>query len=291
MGSRFGGLKQLAAVDDLGHPLIDFSLYDAWCAGFRDVVFIIKKELEADFRVCVGDHVEPFFNVTYVFQKLNNLPVGFSVPEGRVKPWGTGHAIACCKGVVDGPFAVINADDFYGRTAFSAVYDFLKNNTDKKCYAMVGYRVRNTLTENGSVSRGICEVKDGFLSEITERKKIYQRGDGAAYVEDDGKTFAELPGDTVVSMNMWGFPAEMPDELWRRFSLFLEENLQTDPLKCEYLLPYVVGNQLKDGSAAVRVLPCEEAWYGMTYREDLPSVQEAIARMKAQGLYTEKIWG
>lgn len=290
MGSRFGGLKQVTPVDEAGHPIIDFSLYDAYRAGFRDVVFIIKHAMEADFRKLVGNKAEAHFNVSYVFQDLDRLPEGYSVPEGREKPWGTGHAIACCKGVVDGPFAVINADDFYGRTAFSTIYDYLRDNQDDSRYAMVGYRLRNTVTENGSVARGVCQVEDGILTGITERTKIYKRGDNAAYTEDDGATFVDLPGETIVSMNLWGFSANLLDVLWDRFPAFLDQNLTVNPLKCEYFLPFVVNDQLADKSASVRVLPCEETWYGVTYREDLESVCQAIRDMKAAGIYKEDLW-
>ena len=290
MGSRFGGPKQITPVDPQGHIIIDFSLFDAWRAGFRKVAFIIKKEMEADFREVIGDRMEKYFDVTYVYQDGDRLPEGYSVPEGRTKPWGTGHAVACCKGAVDGPFAVINADDFYGPTAFSTIYDYLAANTDESAYSMVGYRLRNTVTEHGSVARGVCEVTDGKLTNITERTKIYKRGEDAAYTEDDGQTFTDLPGSTIVSMNLWGFSAGLIDQLWARFPAFLDKNLPVNPLKCEYFLPFVVDEQIKDGSASVSVLPCEETWYGVTYREDLESVQQAIADMKANGIYKEDLW-
>jgi len=290
IGSRFGGIKQLEPVDDHGHPIIDFSLFDAWRAGFRDVAFIIRRDLEKDFRERIGDHVEPYFNVTYIFQDLDRLPDGFEVPADRSRPWGTGHAIACCKNYVDGPFAVINADDFYGPTAFSAIYDYLKNNTDEHAYAMVGYRVRNTVTEHGSVSRGVCEVENGLLTTVTERLKIYKRGTDAAYTEDGGETFVHLPGDTIVSMNLWGFTNQVLDRLWDGMPAFLEKGLAENPVKCEYLLPSVVNEQIADGTAKVNVLPCEETWYGVTYREDLESVRSAIRSMKENGIYEEELW-
>lgn len=289
MGSRFGGLKQMTPVDKQGHLIIDFSLFDAYRAGFRDVVFIIKRELLDEFKERIGNRIEKYFHVSYVFQELANLPEGYAVPEGREKPWGTGHAILCCKDVVKGPFAVINADDFYGPTAFSAIYDFLANNTDESSYAMVGYRVRNTVTENGSVARGVCEVKNNLLTGITERTKIFKRGNDAAYTED-GEHFVDLPGDTMVSMNLWGFTAKMMQELHDQFPAFLDRSLPVNPLKCEYFLPSVVNSQLEDGSATVQVLPCEEVWYGVTYREDLQSVQNAIAKMKQDGIYEEELW-
>lgn len=290
MGSRFGGAKQITPVDEQGHILIDFSLFDAYRAGFRELVFIIKEESRATFEESIGKRMEQFFRVRYVYQDIQRLPKGFSVPEGRVKPWGTGHAVACCKGVVDGPFAVINADDYYGPSAFAAVYDFLKNNQDESQYAMVGYRVSNTLTENGSVSRGVCRVVDGRLADVTERTYIVPQGDGAAYSEDGGVTFTALDKDALVSMNLWGFTGAFIEQIWARFPAFLEENLEKNPLKCEYYLPFVVNEQLKDGSAQVLMLPCEEKWYGVTYREDLARVQKAVAEMKEKGLYTKNIW-
>ena len=289
MGSRFGGLKQIAPVDEQGHVIIDFSLFDAWRAGFREIVFIIKPEQEETFRAVIGDRMQNYFHVSYVHQTLERLPSGYAVPEGRVKPWGTGHAVACCKGVVDGPFAVINADDFYGPTAFSTIYDYLSTNQQQDCYAMVGYRLRNTVTEFGSVARGVCSVENGLLTDIVERTKIYKRGADAAYTEDE-QTYVDLPGDTIVSMNLWGFTGRMMEELWTRFPAFLDENLPINPLKCEYFLPYVVDQQLKSGTASVRVLPCEEVWYGVTYREDLASVRSAIAEMKKNGRYEEELW-
>ena len=289
MGSRFGGLKQMEPVDREGHSIIDFSMYDARRAGFRDLVFIIKREHEALFRERIGTRMERFFHVEYVYQELTDIPAGYSVPDGRVKPWGTGQAIACCRNVLHGPFAVINSDDFYGRTAFSEIYEFLRTNDDEHCYAMVGYRVRNTVTEFGSVARGVCEVQNGMLMGITERTKIYQRGDHAAYTED-GEHFVDLPGDTIVSMNIWGFTQPTVSEFWTRLGAFFEKEVPLDPLKREFYLPSVVNQQLEEGTARVRVLPCEEVWHGVTYREDLASVKEAICALKAAGVYEERLW-
>ena len=289
MGSRFGGLKQMEPVDKEGHSNIDFSMYDARRAGFRDLVFIIKREHDALFRERIGNRMERFFNVEYVYQELTDIPAGCTVPDGRVKPWGTGQAIACCRNVLHGPFAVINSDDFYGRTAFSEIYEFLRTNDDEHCYAMVGYRVRNTVTEFGSVARGVCEVQNGMLMGITERTKIYQRGDHAAYTED-GEHFVDLPGDTIVSMNIWGFTQPTVSEFWTRLGAFFEKEVPLDPLKREFYLPSVVNQQLEEGTARVRVLPCEEVWHGVTYREDLASVKEAICALKAAGVYEERLW-
>lgn len=288
MGSRFGGLKQLMPVDGQGHPIIDFSMYDARRAGFERVVFIIKKAIEQQFRETIGRRMEDRFHVDYVFQEPDVLPAGYNVPEGREKPWGTGHAVACCRGTVDGPFAVINADDFYGAGAFRAIYAFLAEERGPAEHAMVGYRLRNTVTENGSVARGICTVENGLLTGVTERTRIVKRGDAAAYLEDDGEH--PLTGDETVSMNFWGFSPSMLDELWARFPAFLEEKLGSDPLKCEYYLPSVANALLQEGLARVHVLECNEVWHGVTYREDLQSVIDAIAALKQAGVYPASLW-
>ena len=289
MGSRFGGLKQITPVDEQGDIIMDFSLYDARRAGFRKVVFIIKKAIEESFKENVGRRMEDWFDVRYAYQELDKLPAGYAVPEGRVKPWGTAHAIACAAGEIDGPFAVINADDFYGRTSFQAVYDFLTGDAPVDQQAMVGYRLKNTVTENGSVARGVCQVENGLLTDITERTHIEQRGSGIVYTED-GETFLPLSGETLVSMNLWGFHQEMLEEFTGRFKAFLDENLPKNPLKCEYYLPSVANAQIREGRGTIRVLPTAECWHGVTYREDLQSVREAVAGMKAEGLYPEQLW-
>lgn len=289
MGSRFGGLKQIMPVDDAGHAIIDYSLFDAKRAGFKKVAFIIKSEIAEDFKSSVGRRMEDFFEVSYVYQELNILPDGYRVPEGRVKPWGTGHAVMCCRGIVDGPFAVINADDFYGADGFRAMYEFLSSPHSPSEYAMVAYKLKNTVTENGSVARGVCETEDGYLVGITERTRIYKDGENARYT-DDGVSFTPISGDSAVSMNFWGFSQRMLDELYKRFPAFLDRGLADAPLKCEYFLPFVADEQLKEGSATVRVLECSAVWYGMTYREDLNSVKAAIADMRSEGLYPEKLW-
>lgn len=289
MGSRFGGLKQITSVDDFGHAIIDFSLFDARRAGFKKIVFIIKHEIEDSFKAAIGSRMEKYFDVQYVYQQLDRLPEGYSVPDGREKPWGTGHAVLCCRGVVDGPFAVINADDFYGRGAYEAIYSFLSADRPDSEYAMVGYKLRNTVTENGHVARGICEIENGFLRDITERTHIEKRGSDAAYTED-GEHFTPLSGDTTVSMNFWGFSTKMLDELSARFPAFLDRALRENPLKGEYFLPFVANEQLYEGSASVRVLDCNETWYGMTYRADLDSVRAAIAAMKDAGIYPARLW-
>ena len=289
MGSRFGGLKQMTPVDEEGHFIIDFSLYDAYQAGFRRVAFIIKREIEQTFRETIGARMEKWFHVDYVYQELDRLPEGFAVPEGRRKPWGTAHAVACCRGVVEGPFAVINADDFYGRGAYEAIFRFLTESEAPHHYAMLGYQLRNTVTEFGSVARGVCHVQDGMLLDITERTKIFKRGQDAAYTED-GETFVPLSGDSLVSMNFWGFTPEILDEIWDAFPAFLAENLPVNPEKCEFYLPTFVGSRLAEGKVRVRVLPCMETWHGVTYKEDLDSVKSAIGALKREGTYPARLW-
>ena len=293
MGSRYGGLKQMDPVDDEGHIIIDFSIYDAIRAGFEKVIFIIKKENEADFREVIGERVAKKMQVEYVFQDLHNLPEGFTLPEGREKPWGTGHAVLSCLGAVDGPFAVVNADDYYGREAFQVIYDFLNTHRDneKYQYVMVGYYLKNTLTENGHVARGICAVDEtGKLAGITERTRIEKRENGPAFTEDNGASWVSLPEDVVVSMNMWGFTEGMFTELKERFADFLEKNLPKNPLKCEYFLPFVVDELLREGRAEVTVLESADRWYGVTYREDKPVVVAAIQNLKKEGLYPTGEW-
>ena len=288
MGSRFGGLKQITAVDDRGHAIIDFSLYDAYRAGFRKVAFIIKHEIEEDFKAAVGRRMEKYFDVKYVFQQLDCLPEGYAIPEGRVKPWGTGHAVLCAKGAVDGPFAVINADDFYGPGAYQTLYDFLSAERPANEHAMVAYELRNTVTEHGTVARGVCQVENGLLTDVVERTKIKKDGADAAYTED-GESWVPLSGDVPVSMNFWGFGESMMDELERRFPAWLDENLPKNPLKCEYFLPFVTNALIQEGAGSVRVLNCHETWHGITYREDMPDVVNYIAGLRRDGVYPETL--
>lgn len=288
MGSRFGGLKQITPVDDFGHAIIDFSLYDAYTAGFRKVAFIIKHEIEEDFKSFIGYRAEKYFEVQYVYQQLDKLPQGYSVPDGRTKPWGTGHAVLCAKDAVKGPFAVINADDYYGRTAYTALYNFLTEEKDENEHAMVAYLMRNTVTESGSVARGICQVENGYLTDVVERTKIVKRGEDAAYTEDE-VNYIPISGDTPVSMNCWAFSNSMMDELAERFPAWLDENVPNNPMKCEYFLPFVANALIKAGEGKVRVLNCRETWYGVTYKEDLASVKAAVARLRAEGVYPQKL--
>lgn len=294
MGSRYGGLKQIDPVDPYGNKIIDFSIYDAVEAGFEKVVFIIKKAIEQEFKEQIGDRMAKHVNVEYVFQELDKLPEGFTAPEDRVKPWGTAHAILCCKGVVDGPFAVINADDYYGKSAFKSIYDQLLKveDGDKYQYTMVGYKLYNTLTENGHVARGVCVTDENSkLTDIHERTRIEKHGDVAEFTEDDGATWTELGEDTIVSMNMWGFTESILKEIDERFAAFLNRELPVNPLKCEYFLPFVVDEILKEDKAEVTVLKSVDRWYGVTYKEDKEMVVNAIRSLKEAGLYPERLWG
>lgn len=293
MGSRYGGLKQLDPVDEDGHIIMDFSIYDARRAGFKKVIFIIKEEFDAEFCRCIGDRISKVMEVSYVYQRLCDLPKGYEIPAGRIKPFGTGHAILSCEGFIDGPFAVINADDYYGVHALDKIYHYLAEHEDNETYqyAMVGYHLSNTLTEHGYVSRGVCEMDaEGFLTRITERTHIERTPDQTAYTEDDGNTWIKMNPQSIVSLNMFGFTASLIKELKERFPKFLDTNLKENPLKCEYFLPTVVGELIKERKAAVKVLETEDRWYGITYQEDKAGVVDAVRRMKAQGIYPVHLW-
>ena len=289
MGSRYGGLKQMDPMDEQGHIIMDFSVYDAREAGVEKVVFIIKKEFEDVFRRTIGDRVSRSMDVAYAFQNLNDLPEGFSVPEGRVKPWGTAHALLSARHVVNGPFVAINADDYYGKQAFRDQYRFLTETEDESSryhYSMSGYHLANTLTENGHVSRGVCTTDArGYLTDIVERTRIEWKDGVPAYTLDEGVTWTSLPAETPVSMNMWGFGRSFLAETEARFADFLNRGLAENPMKCEYYIPSVVHELLAAGRADVRVMTTPDKWYGVTYKEDKPMVQKAIADMKARGLY------
>lgn len=293
MGSRYGGLKQIDPVDREGHIIMDFSIYDAKKAGFEKVVFIIKKENEKDFKDAVGRRIEKVMDTAYVYQELDSIPEGFAVPEGRVKPWGTAHAILCAAGEIDSPFAVINADDYYGRSAFEKIYQYLTTHEDdeKYRYTMVGYRLKNTVTDNGYVSRGVCALNEkNELVSVTERTRIEKRGSGVAYSEDGGSSWTEIAGNTLVSMNMWGFTESILEEIRSGFPAFLKKGLAENPMKCEYFLPSVVSDLLSAGKASVAVLESEDKWYGITYKEDKPAVTAAVQKLKDSGRYPERLW-
>ena len=289
MGSRYGGLKQIDPVGNHGQLIIDYSIYDAKRAGFDTVVFVIKHEIEEAFHEAIGDRLSKFINVKYAYQQLDDLPEGYEVPDGRVKPWGTCHAVLAARHAVDGPFAVINADDYYGPSGFAAIYRFLTENTSPGSCCMAGYRLENTVTEHGSVARGVCETDgSGALVSITERTSITRRAEGICY--EEGGVFHPLPADTVVSMNFWGFQRGFMDAAWERFPAFLERAARENPLKAEYFLPSVVEELLSEGLASVRVLTTPDRWFGVTYREDKPAVVSALAALTASGLYPGRLW-
>ena len=294
MGSRYGGLKQVDPVGNHNQLIIDYSIYDARRAGFETVVFVIKHEIEDTFKAAIGDRLSKVINVKYAYQQLDDLPEGYSVPEERVKPWGTAHAILAARKVVDGPFAVVNADDYYGPEGFKKIYDYLESHPDQPgCYefAMVGYLLGNTVTENGHVARGICEEdSENYLTRVTERTRIEKDGADARFPEDDGATWTHLSGNTILSMNLWVFTESFLKEAEARFPAFLDKALAENPLKGEYFLPSVVTQLLEEKKARVKVLRSTDKWYGVTYREDKPVVVNAIAEMTANGLYPDKLW-
>ena len=289
MGSRYGGLKQIDPISDRGEIILDFSLYDAMMAGFEKIIFIIKKENEEDFRRLIDQRAGKYMKVEYAFQELTDIPQGYQVPAERVKPWGTCHAVLSARKLIDGPFAVINADDYYGPGAFQIIYDYLDQAKDdgKYRYCMVGYNLEKTLTENGHVARGVC---NGQLLDIVERTKIMYRDGGIAFTEDDGVTWQALEEGTTVSMNFWGFTESFVREMEERFPAFLDKALVENPLKGEYFLPGVVDQLIKEDKATVKVLHSHDKWYGVTYKEDKQSVVDALQSMKDKGLYPEKLW-
>ena len=294
MGSRYGGLKQVDPVGNHGQLIIDYSIYDAKRAGFETVVFVIKKAIEETFKGAIGNRLSKVMDVKYAYQELDDLPEGYSVPDERVKPWGTCHAILAARKVVDGPFAVINADDYYGPEAFKEIYDYLLTHPDSPDtyeFAMVGYLLGNTVTEHGHVARGICvEDENHFLQSVTERTHIEKVGDDARFTEDDGKTWTPVSGWTIVSMNLWGFTKSFLTEAGDRFPAFLDDALKTNPLKGEYFLPSVVSALIDEGKARVKVLRSHDKWYGVTYHEDKPVVVAAIAAKTADGTYPDNLW-
>ena len=294
MGTRFGkGIKQLEPVGPKGELIVDYSIHDALEAGFGKVVFIIRKSMEQDFRERIGKRIEKQAETVYVFQELEDLPEGFSLPEGRTKPWGTGHALLCCREVIHEPFAVINADDYYGVEAFKLIYDYLQSHPDddKYRYTMVGYYLGNTVTDNGHVARGICTMdENGKLVKIEERTQIEKRDGGIAFTEDGGETWTNVSEKAVVSMNMWGFTKSILTEIRDGFPAFLDKGLKENPMKCEYFLPAVVSDLLGEDKATVAVLESADKWHGVTYKEDKPVVMAAVKKMKEDGIYPKHLW-
>ena len=296
MGSRYGGLKQIDPVGSHGEAILDYSLFDAREAGFEKVVIIIKEAIREDFMAIVGKRLEKSsLEIVYAYQELTKLPEGFSLPEGRVKPWGTSHAVMCAQKEIDGaPFAVINADDYYGKDAFQVIYDYLSSlsDADEGKYCMVSYQLGNTVTENGSVARGVCQVSsDGFLTDIVERTRIEKYENGIHFTADDGVTWEDLTFDTPVSMNMWGFTPGFLDATVSGFSVFLTEKLPDNPMKAEFFLPSTVDQCMKSGKATVKVLRSADKWYGVTYAADKPIVVAALNRFAAEGKYPNNLWG
>ena len=291
MGSRYGGLKQLDGLGPNGETIMDYSIFDAIRGGFGKLVFVIRESFEKDFREKIISKYENHIPVEVVFQDLNNLPEGFTCPEGREKPWGTNHAVLMGKDVIKEPFAVINADDFYGRDSFAVLGKALTEMTGKKNdYCMVGYRVGNTLSESGSVARGVCETNaEGYLTGVVERTAIERIDGDIQFIDENGKKVV-LEENTPVSMNMWGFTASVLKEIDARFAAFLDRELPKNPIKCEYFLPFVVDELLKEGKADVTVLKSIDRWYGVTYKEDKETVVNAIKGLKEAGFYPEKLW-
>lgn len=291
MGSRYGGLKQIDPIGPNGEIIIDYSIYDAVKAGFGKVIFVIKEEKKEEFQKIIGARIEKLVEIEYVFQKLEDLPEGFEVPNGRAKPWGTAQAVLCCRDAVNTPFAVVNADDFYGYNSFKVMHDYLINSNDNKGsydYSMVGFMLENTLTENGHVARGVCTIdNEEYLKEIHERTKIQRFGSIAKYSEN-GDTWIEIPAGSIVSMNMWGFTTNIFSELEANFPRFLQAS-KNNLLKAEYFLPSVVNSLIAEGKAKVKVLPTKEQWYGVTYKEDKPLVMDAIKKLVDQGFYPESL--
>ena len=291
LGSRYGGLKQLDAFGPHGETMIDYCVYDALRAGFGRVVFVIRRAMEPAFREGVGRRIEAQADTAYVFQELDCLPEGYAVPAGREKPWGTGHAALCCADAVHGPCACINADDFYGAQSYRLLHDFLAQAADEPgCahYGMAGFVIENTLSPHGTVARGICDVSDdGFLRKVVERTRIKAFGNAVKYEGDDG-AWAPIPARSFASMNMWGFTPSVFEHLRERFARFLAQ--PGNPLKSEYFLPGVVGDLVADGCATVKVLPTQEKWFGVTYRDDAPNLREALKSRIAEGLYPERLW-
>lgn len=293
MGSRYGGLKQIDPVGSQGEAILDYSIYDAHRAGFDTVVIIIKEAIQKDFMETVGKRLQKApVEIRYAYQELDNLPEGYTVPAGRTKPWGTSHAVLCAADAIDGaPFAVINADDYYGTSAFKVIYDYLSATTDPYGYCMVGYELGKTVTDNGSVARGICVTDgNGYLTGITERTRI-EKYDGGIHFTEDGATFTELAPQTTVSMNMWGFMPSFLEEIRSRFSAFLDTALVENPMKGEFFLPLPVAQVIQEGIATVKVLTSPDKWFGVTYAADKPMVVAALRKMTEEGKYPDGLWG
>ena len=288
MGSRYGGLKQIDTVGNNGESIIDFSIYDAKEAGFEKVVLIIRKEHEEAFRKCLTDKVSKHMEVEFAYQDMYDIPEGIKVPEGREKPWGTTHALLACRNIVKGPFAICNADDFYGKDAYRVIYNYLKNEISDDNYGMVGYLCNNTLTDNGTVTRGVCENTDGYLSKIVEVQKI-ARKDGKPVYEDNGE-WKELDPNTLVSMNFWGFTPKIFEECEVLFKDFIGEAVKENPMKCEHVIPTAIGTLVKENKCKVKMLSSKDEWFGVTYKEDKTVVVESFAKLIEDGVYKNDLF-
>lgn len=290
MGSRYGGLKQIDAIGNNGEAIIDFTIFDAIEAGFKKVVFIIRKEHEEVFEKNLGSKIRHKVEVEYAFQDLNDIPEGCTIPEGREKPWGTTHALLAAKNVVtEDPFVICNADDFYGKDSFRKVMAFFKDSTDDNEYCMSGYKLSNTLSDNGTVTRGFCEDTNGYLSNIKEVMKIRKSATGAEY-EDENGNWVECDPNTPVSMNFWGFKPSIMSKMEVLFKEQFADGVAKNPLKYEALLPNNVGDLIKRNECKVKVLTSNDSWFGVTYKEDKPVVVEKIQNFKDQGLYPNNLW-
>ncbi len=292
MGSRFGGLKQIEPVGPKGEIILEYSVFDAARAGFERVIFIIKEEMKEDFSARINKRVFDLLEVSFAYQRLEDLPATGKIPAGREKPWGTGHAILAARDLIDAPFAVINADDYYGPESFQIMYEFLQAENNKDTgYGMCSWELANTLSEHGHVSRGVCSLSpDSYLESIKETKKIYKSEKGGRYSPDNDLSWIELAPKTLVSMNFWGLPASFLLELQHRFPTFLKEDLQANPLKAEFLLPEIIDSLIKEDKIKVKVMPVKDRWYGITYQEDKALVSAALASLTRQGMYPDSLW-
>ncbi len=288
MGSRYGGMKQIDGVGNHGEPIIEFSIYDAYEAGFKKVVLIIKKEHEDLFRKALTDRVSKYMEVEFAYQEMDDLPSGITVPEGRVKPWGTTHALLALRNVVNEPFAIINADDFYGKDAYRVLYQYLANEITDDHYAMVGYACKNTLSDSGTVTRGLCKEDNGYLTKIQEIQKIAKK-DGKAVYEENGETIT-IPDDALVSMNFWGFTPKIFSECESILENYLKDAITENPLKCEHVIPAAIGDLVSENKCKVKMLSSKDQWFGVTYQEDKPMVMNKIQEMKDANIYPDILW-
>jgi NDP-sugar pyrophosphorylase family protein len=289
MGSRYGGLKQIDTVGNNGESIIDFTIYDAIQSGFKKVYLIIRKEHEAAFETALAHKIRPFIDVEYIFQSMDDLPEPYSAPKDRIKPWGTTHALWACRHQVKEPFMICNADDYYGKDAFNTMYEFLTHRVRDDHFALVAYRLDNTLSDSGAVTRGVCAVHDGQLKEVVERSKIMREGNHVIYVNDEDR-WEIIDANSLVSMNFWGFTPAVFDLAQKQLTAFLEREYEVNPLKCEHVIPTMIGETLQNQSYTMLALSSENTWFGVTYQEDKPYVVDQLKQYKDQGLYPFDLW-